>query len=67
MTAAPTSAVRDPERRKMVRGTELLDSATDEVFDHLTWLAAKLTGRSGDVHLLLEEDRDFLQILLRLV
>jgi hypothetical protein len=44
---------------KVVRGMGLLDSATDEAFDRLTRLAAKLTGVPVMFISLVDEDRDF--------
>lgn len=49
----------DPARLGAVRSTGLLDSPTEEEFDRLTRLAAKLTGAPVTLISLVSEDRDF--------
>lgn len=51
--------LRDPERLAAVRRTRLLDSPTEDVFDRLTRLAAKLIGAPVTFISLVDEDRDF--------
>jgi len=52
-------AIRDPERLARLRATGLLDSPTEEAFDRLTRLAARLTGAPVTFISLVEEGRDF--------
>ncbi|MEO8382778.1 MAG: GAF domain-containing sensor histidine kinase [Acidobacteriota bacterium] len=53
--------VLDPARLAAVRGTGRLDSATEEAFDRLTRLAARLTGAPVTFISLVDADRDFYQ------
>ena len=53
------SAILEPNRLAAVRATGLLDSATEEDFDRLTRLAAKLTGAPVTFLSLVSDDRDF--------
>ena len=60
LTPSDTSeTVRDPNRLAVVRHTGLLDSPTEEAFDRLTRLAAKLTGAPVTFISLVDEGRDF--------
>lgn len=51
--------IQDADRVAAVRATGLLDSATEEDFDRLTRLAAKLTGAPVTFLSLVSDDRDF--------
>jgi PAS domain S-box-containing protein len=53
------AAISDPGRLAIVRATNLLDSGTEEAFDRLTRLAAKLTGAPVTFVSIVDEDRDF--------
>ena len=53
------AAINDPGRLAIVRATNLLDSGTEEAFDRLTRLAAKLTGAPVTFISMVDEDRDF--------
>ena len=53
------AAISDPGRLAIVRATHLLDSGTEEAFDRLTRLAAKLTGAPVTFISMVDEDRDF--------
>ena len=53
------SAVRDPERLAAVRRTGLLDSDSEEVFDRLTRLAARIVRAPAAFISLVDENRDF--------
>ena len=53
------SAILSEERLAAVRATGLLDTATEEDFDRLTRLAAKLTGAPVTFLSLVSGDRDF--------
>lgn len=53
------SRVRDPERLARVRATGLLDSPSEDAFDRLTRLAAKLTNAPVTFISLVDEGRDF--------
>jgi PAS domain S-box-containing protein len=57
----PTSydPVHDPTRLALLRETGLLDSPTEEAFDRLTRLAAKLTGAPVTFISLVDDGRDF--------
>jgi signal transduction histidine kinase len=54
---APT--ITSPDRLEAVRATGLLGGPTEEDFDRLTRLAAKLTGAPVTFLSLVDEDRDF--------
>ena len=54
-----SDAVRDAKRLALLRETGLLDSPTEESFDRLTRLAAKLTGAPVTFISLVDEGRDF--------
>jgi PAS domain S-box-containing protein len=58
-TIAVVDPVRDPKRLAVLRGTGLLGSPTEEAFDRLTRLAAKLTGAPVTFISLVDEGRDF--------
>lgn len=53
------AVLADPRRLAAVRDTGLLDTPTEESFDRLTRLAAKLTGAPVTFVSLLDADRDF--------
>lgn len=53
------AALANPKRLAAVRETDLLDSPSEESFDRLTRLAAKLTGVPASFIALLDTDRDF--------
>jgi PAS domain S-box-containing protein len=53
------AAISDPGRLAIARATNLLDSGTEEAFDRLTRLAAKLTGAPVTFISIVDEDRDF--------
>lgn len=57
--ADSVSAVRDAKRLALLRETGLLDSPTEESFDRLTRLAAKLTGAPVTFISLVDDERDF--------
>ncbi|CAN5479827.1 hypothetical protein BH24GEM3_BH24GEM3_03870 [soil metagenome] len=59
MTEAVHEAVRDPERLRAVRETELLDSAPEESFDRLTRLAARVVDAPLALFNLVAEDRQY--------
>lgn len=63
MTVPPTvnivSTISSPDRLAAVRATGLVGSPTEEDFDRLTRLAAKLTGAPVTFLSLVGEDRDF--------
>lgn len=52
-------AVNAPERLEAVRGTGLLDTEAEEVFDRLTRLAVRLVGIPAAFISLVDENRDF--------
>jgi signal transduction histidine kinase len=54
-----TRLIRDPERPAVVRRTALLDTPSEEAFDRLTRLAAKLVGAPATFISLVDEGRDF--------
>src|SRR5687768_16872638 len=51
--------IHDPKRLAVLRETGLLDSPTEEAFDRLTRLAAKLTAAPVTFISLVDEGRDF--------
>ena len=53
------AALSDPQRLAAVRDTGLLDTPTEESFDRLTRLAAKLTGAPVTFVSLVDAERDF--------
>ena len=57
--AVVRSAIADPKRLDAVLRTSLLDTPPEECFDHLTRLAAKLTGAPVTFVSLVDANRDF--------
>ena len=55
----PAAVVHDPERLAAVRGTGLLDTPPEEVFDRLTRLATKVLGVPVSFITVVDETRDF--------
>lgn len=53
------ATISDPQRLAAVRASGLLDSATEEPFDRLTRLAARLTGTPVTFLSVIDENRDF--------
>ena len=61
MTASLTSVLADPGRLAAVRRTNLLDSPTEESFDRLVRLAARVLGAPMAMVTLIDEHRQFLK------
>ena len=61
MTASLTSVLADPGRLAAVRRTNLLDSPSEESFDRLVRLAARVLGAPMAMVSLIDEDRQFLK------
>lgn len=59
-------AIRDPQRLEVLQQLNLLDSASEEVFDRLTRLASKITNSPVSLVSLLDVDRQFFKSLFGL-
>jgi PAS domain S-box-containing protein len=66
MPTTPTSLLADPGRLAALRQTNLLDTATEEAFDRLSRLAARLLGGPIALVTLVDRDRLFLKACLGL-
>jgi PAS domain S-box-containing protein len=66
MSTTLTNLLADPGRLAALRKTNLLDTATEEAFDRLARLAARLLGAPMALVTLVDKDRQFLKACLGL-